>query len=228
MRFFIRRKHRSLSSLQQVKSSDDVFDNPPLGEVTHTLTDEPGTFMEPINHQPEPLSPNTVAKQGMLRRLKKFGRRAKTLDQASWFNGGGGSSIGDPDSVSFTSTLQNSTPKRNSTFRKGNDNQLNADFYQMTITIDSARDLKAMDWCGTSDPFVRIKLDGKNVYRSKTVMRNLSPVWNETCIVCLEKPCGQLFLSVWDYDRGSTDDFIGEVGIDISTLDIDKYCLINF
>ncbi len=33
---------------------------------------------------------------------------------------------------------------------------------------------------GTSDPFVKFKLDGKNIYKSKVVNKNLNPVWNES------------------------------------------------
>lgn len=33
---------------------------------------------------------------------------------------------------------------------------------------------------GTSDPFVKFKLDGKNIYKSKVVNKNLNPIWNES------------------------------------------------
>uniref|UniRef100_A0A9J8BU10 Multiple C2 domains, transmembrane 2a n=1 Tax=Cyprinus carpio carpio TaxID=630221 RepID=A0A9J8BU10_CYPCA len=32
---------------------------------------------------------------------------------------------------------------------------------------------------GTSDPFIKFKLDGKNIYKSKVVNKNLNPIWNE-------------------------------------------------
>uniref|UniRef100_A0A671KQB1 Multiple C2 and transmembrane domain-containing protein 2-like n=1 Tax=Sinocyclocheilus anshuiensis TaxID=1608454 RepID=A0A671KQB1_9TELE len=33
---------------------------------------------------------------------------------------------------------------------------------------------------GTSDPFVKFKVDGKNIYKSKVVNKNLNPAWNES------------------------------------------------
>lgn len=32
---------------------------------------------------------------------------------------------------------------------------------------------------GTSDPYVRFKLSGKDVFKSKTISKNLNPVWDE-------------------------------------------------
>lgn len=33
---------------------------------------------------------------------------------------------------------------------------------------------------GTSDPFVKFKYDGKTIYKSKVVSKNLNPSWNES------------------------------------------------
>lgn len=33
---------------------------------------------------------------------------------------------------------------------------------------------------GTSDPYVKFKLDGKQFYKSKVVYKNLNPRWNES------------------------------------------------
>lgn len=33
---------------------------------------------------------------------------------------------------------------------------------------------------GTSDPYVKFKLDGKTLYKSKVVYKNLNPTWNES------------------------------------------------
>ncbi|CAB1319386.1 unnamed protein product, partial [Coregonus sp. 'balchen'] len=34
-------------------------------------------------------------------------------------------------------------------------------------------------WKGTSDPYVKFKIAGKEVFRSKTINKNLNPVWDE-------------------------------------------------
>lgn len=33
---------------------------------------------------------------------------------------------------------------------------------------------------GTSDPYVKFKMDGKTFYKSKVVYKDLNPTWNET------------------------------------------------
>lgn len=33
---------------------------------------------------------------------------------------------------------------------------------------------------GTSDPFVKFKMEGKTFYKSKVVYKDLNPTWNET------------------------------------------------
>lgn len=33
---------------------------------------------------------------------------------------------------------------------------------------------------GTSDPYVKFKLEGKQFYKSKVVYKNLNPRWNES------------------------------------------------
>lgn len=43
--------------------------------------------------------------------------------------------------------------------------------------------LNALTLCGisgTSDPYVKFKLDGKTFYKSKVVYKDLNPTWNET------------------------------------------------
>lgn len=45
--------------------------------------------------------------------------------------------------------------------------------------LDQAHDLRAMDITNTSDPFAIVRL-GHKEYRTKTMEKNLYPVWNET------------------------------------------------
>lgn len=41
---------------------------------------------------------------------------------------------------------------------------------------------------GTSDPYVKFKLNGRLLHKSKTVHKDLNPVWDETFIVPIEDP----------------------------------------
>ncbi|KAF1392383.1 hypothetical protein PFLUV_G00027280 [Perca fluviatilis] len=52
--------------------------------------------------------------------------------------------------------------------------------FLLTIHLKEGRNLVIRDRCGTSDPYVKFKLDGKTFYKSKVVYKDLNPKWNET------------------------------------------------
>uniref|UniRef100_A0A9J8BKT1 Multiple C2 domains, transmembrane 2b n=1 Tax=Cyprinus carpio carpio TaxID=630221 RepID=A0A9J8BKT1_CYPCA len=62
----------------------------------------------------------------------------------------------------------------------------------------------------TSDPYVKFKLDGKTLYKSKVVYKNLNPVWNETFSFPIRNLDKKLFIKVYDRDL-TTDDFMGSL-----------------
>lgn len=41
---------------------------------------------------------------------------------------------------------------------------------------------------GTSDPYVKFKINGKLMYKSKTIYRDLNPQWDESFILPIEDP----------------------------------------
>lgn len=41
---------------------------------------------------------------------------------------------------------------------------------------------------GTSDPYVKFKVGGKLVHKSKTVYKDLNPTWDETFTLGIEDP----------------------------------------
>jgi hypothetical protein len=49
-------------------------------------------------------------------------------------------------------------------------------------------DLAVRDSGGTSDPYVKFSLKGKLVHKSKTVYKDLNPVWDEQFVVPVEDP----------------------------------------
>lgn len=51
-------------------------------------------------------------------------------------------------------------------------------------------DLICLRWnvSGTSDPYVKFKLGGRMLYKSKTIYRNLNPVWDEVFTLPVEDP----------------------------------------
>lgn len=52
----------------------------------------------------------------------------------------------------------------------------------------SGHGLVAMDKSGTSDPYVKFKIGGRLLFKSKTLHKDLNPVWDETFIVPIEDP----------------------------------------
>lgn len=41
---------------------------------------------------------------------------------------------------------------------------------------------------GTSDPYVKFKVNGRLLYKSKTIYRDLNPVWDESFTLPIEDP----------------------------------------
>ena len=70
---------------------------------------------------------------------------------------------------------------------------------------------------GTSDPYVKFRL-GDQKYRSKTIMKDLNPKWDEAFILWTSLLQEPLRIRVYDYDRGMTDDFMGGCDVDLVQL----------
>ncbi|KAI1889453.1 hypothetical protein AGOR_G00163030 [Albula goreensis] len=96
-------------------------------------------------------------------------------------------------------------------------------FYLLTITLREGRNLVIRDRCGTSDPYVKFKLDGKTIYKSKVVYKNLNPSWNESFSIPLRSLEQKLQLRVYDRDL-TKDDFMGSSSVVLTDLELDKTC----
>uniref|UniRef100_A0A8C4IP98 Multiple C2 domains, transmembrane 1b n=1 Tax=Dicentrarchus labrax TaxID=13489 RepID=A0A8C4IP98_DICLA len=91
--------------------------------------------------------------------------------------------------------------------------------YKLEIELKRGNNLAVRDRGGSSDPYVKFKLAGKEVFRSKTIHKNLNPVWEEktTLVVdCLSEP---LYVKVFDYDFGLQDDFMGSAYLYLESLE---------
>lgn len=82
----------------------------------------------------------------------------------------------------------------------------------LCLKVICARDLEAMDFGGTSDPYVKIAL-GDQKFRSSIVKKSLNPEWEEFFEMNVLDWAVPLKLSVWDEDAMSADDIIGDCGI---------------
>uniref|UniRef100_A0A672QVD8 Multiple C2 and transmembrane domain-containing protein 2-like n=1 Tax=Sinocyclocheilus grahami TaxID=75366 RepID=A0A672QVD8_SINGR len=93
--------------------------------------------------------------------------------------------------------------------------------YLLTINLKEGRSLVIRDRSGTSDPFVKFKLDGKNIYKSKVVNKNLNPIWNELFSFPIRDLDQTLHLKVYDRDLRSND-FMGSSSFPLYKLELDR------
>ncbi|NXB76625.1 PCLO protein, partial [Donacobius atricapilla] len=106
--------------------------------------------------------------------------------------------------------------------------QINYDKHlgNLIIHILQARNLAPRDNNGYSDPFVKVYLlPGRGAEykrRTKYIQKSLNPEWNQTVIyknISVEQLKKKtLEVTVWDYDRFSSNDFLGEVLIELSSI----------
>ncbi|XP_055555686.1 multiple C2 and transmembrane domain-containing protein 1 isoform X6 [Falco cherrug] len=94
--------------------------------------------------------------------------------------------------------------------------------YQLDITLRRGQNLAARDRGGTSDPYVKFKIGGKEVFRSKTIHKNLNPVWEEKAWILIDSLREPLYIKVFDYDFGFQDDFIGSAFLDLTSLELNR------
>uniref|UniRef100_A0A672HNS7 Multiple C2 domains, transmembrane 2b n=1 Tax=Salarias fasciatus TaxID=181472 RepID=A0A672HNS7_SALFA len=93
--------------------------------------------------------------------------------------------------------------------------------FLLTVNLKEGRNLVIRDRCGTSDPYVKFKLDGKTFYKSKVVYKNLNPAWNETFSLPVKDLNQKLYIKVYDRDL-TTDDFMGSASVLLSDLELHK------
>ncbi|XP_029295736.1 LOW QUALITY PROTEIN: multiple C2 and transmembrane domain-containing protein 1 [Cottoperca gobio] len=91
--------------------------------------------------------------------------------------------------------------------------------YQLDIVLKKGNNLAIRDRTGTSDPYVKFKIAGKEVFRSKTIHKNLNPVWDERVGLLVETLKDPLYVKVFDYDFGLQDDFMGSAYLHLESLE---------
>ncbi|XP_074534153.1 multiple C2 and transmembrane domain-containing protein 2 isoform X2 [Halichoeres trimaculatus] len=92
--------------------------------------------------------------------------------------------------------------------------------YLLNINIKQGRNLVVRDKrSGTSDPYVKFKLEGKQLYKSKVVYKNLNPRWNESFSYPLRDREHTVEVRVYDKNR-TADEFMGSSSIPLKNLDL--------
>lgn len=93
------------------------------------------------------------------------------------------------------------------------------DLEQLIVKIHKAEDLPAKDFSGSSDPYVKIYLlpERKTKHQTKVHRKTLNPVFDEVFlfpVAYAELHTRKLHFSVYDFDRFSRHDLIGQVVVD--------------
>ncbi|XP_072310310.1 multiple C2 and transmembrane domain-containing protein 1 isoform X1 [Eucyclogobius newberryi] len=91
--------------------------------------------------------------------------------------------------------------------------------YKLEVELKRGHNLAIRDRGGTSDPYVKFKLGGKEVFKSKTIHKNLNPVWDEKTTLVLDSLSEPLYIKVFDYDFGLQDDFMGSAYLYLESLE---------
>ncbi|XP_071943658.1 synaptotagmin-1-like isoform X1 [Antedon mediterranea] len=104
---------------------------------------------------------------------------------------------------------------------------LDYDFQEgkLSVGIIQCADLIGMDMSGTSDPYVKVMLhpDKKKKYETKVHRKTLNPVFNESFtfkVPYSDISSKTLVMAVYDFDRFSRHDIIGEVRIKLGSIDL--------
>ncbi|KAI9515650.1 hypothetical protein NQZ68_023300, partial [Dissostichus eleginoides] len=88
----------------------------------------------------------------------------------------------------------------------------------LIVNIIKASDLPAKDLCGTSDPYVKVYLlPDRKKFQTRVHRKMLNPIFNESFqfpVPYDELAIRKLHMSVFDFDRFSRHDMIGEVELD--------------
>ncbi|NXG77435.1 SYT1 protein, partial [Baryphthengus martii] len=96
---------------------------------------------------------------------------------------------------------------------------------ELKVNVKQAAELKAMDSGGTSDPYVIIYLtsDMKKKYETRVYRKTLNPIFNESFtfqVPQAEVPESTLVMQIYDFNRFSKHDIIGEVRLPLASISL--------
>uniref|UniRef100_A0A914WPV8 C2 domain-containing protein n=1 Tax=Plectus sambesii TaxID=2011161 RepID=A0A914WPV8_9BILA len=95
---------------------------------------------------------------------------------------------------------------------------------KLACTVVEGKEFPAMDRNGMSDPYVKLYIlpERKQKFETKIKRKNLNPVYNETFLFNIpfnELHSKTLMLIVYDFDRLSKDDRIGQLTLPLDSVD---------
>ena len=89
--------------------------------------------------------------------------------------------------------------------------------YNLFVELKSCLNLPAKKQHGSSDPFVKFMVGNKQVHRTRTVVRELNPVWEDAFLVVLEDLDSPLEVKVYSHNLVK-DDLLGQHTVDLTSL----------
>ena len=88
---------------------------------------------------------------------------------------------------------------------------------RLNVRVIAARNLRAMDFNGFSDPYVKLQV-GKQRFKTKVVKMNLNPEWDQEFSFVVADVREVLKFDVYDEDLIGIDDFLGQVKVPLEDL----------
>ena len=90
----------------------------------------------------------------------------------------------------------------------------------LRVDVMDAADLPSADRNGFSDPYCKFKLNGKDVYKTKTQKKTLHPAWNEFFEIQVpSRTAADFRVDVYDWDFGDKADHLGATDLNLQTLE---------
>ena len=92
----------------------------------------------------------------------------------------------------------------------------------LKLGVIQGRGLMAKDRGGTSDPYYKLitVYDGveTEINKSRTIPKTVNPSWKDELRLSIEPKDEFLIIRLFDYDFGTSDDFLGQVSFDLMNL----------
>ncbi|KAM8784027.1 multiple C2 and transmembrane domain-containing protein 2 isoform 1-T1 [Rhynchonycteris naso] len=197
------------SSSSSLKQSEDELDwsQEEAGHLRAVDTDPEDTFASPAEDR-------RVSSNGLFDLLPKTAPGEEVLEGPEKLCGSG----------NLNASVTSQHFEEQSTLGEASDDlsDLPSPFaYLLTIHLKEGRNLVIRDRCGTSDPYVKFKLNGKTLYKSKVIYKNLNPVWDEIVVLPIQNLDQKLRVKVYDRDL-TTSDFMGSAGVVLSDLELNR------
>jgi C2 domain len=88
---------------------------------------------------------------------------------------------------------------------------------KLSLIIEEARELPAMNTNNTADPFFTVKCDDKVVFQSPMISDTADPIWNSRFVIPILNKSHNIEVEVWDDEV--TPEFIGSFVLDLDTYE---------